>query len=82
MQDKFKVSMPHRHTIVYESNQMEISFEVELLSDGIVIYTNSPKFTKGDKKEISQETSEVIEWLKNKFSKVEIDDSPPVIFNI
>ncbi|MCY7294600.1 hypothetical protein [Alteromonas sp. a30] len=80
MPNKFKIYMPHRHTVIYKDETLEASFEVELLVDGVVLYANSPSFIKGEGKSLLQVVSDIRVWLESKFSKVEVDNSPPTNF--
>ena len=82
MLEKFKVSMPRRDTLVYEKKGLQVVFEVEVLSDGIVLYTNSPEIIEGKETELSREIAQIKDWLEKKFTKVEIDNSPPKTFKL
>lgn len=70
-----KITMPHRHTIRFESDDLTLDYEVEILIDGIVLYETSTKIIKGQAIDYKKQTQEVANWLKAKFKNVEIDQS-------
>ncbi len=67
------VTMPHRHTVRYEDDDLVIDFEVELLQQGIVFYKKSAKLVKGYLSDTKSIEDQVESWLRSKFSDVEID---------
>lgn len=72
----FGISMPHRHTVRFQSAVRILEFEVELLSDGIVFYSSNLKIIEGNGSDFEEEISAVETWLRLKFSNVEVDRSP------
>lgn len=64
-ENNYKISMPHRHTVIYEEDGLEISFETELAIDGMIFYTKSGKILKGETDDIELILNRVILWLKN-----------------
>lgn len=74
--NNYQISMPHRHTVLYEE-ELEVKFETELAIDGIIFYRNSGKIVKGETDNLDLITDKVIKWLKeDRFkSKVHVDDS-------
>lgn len=75
--NKYEISMPHRHTVIYEEEELEVEFETELAIDGIIFYTKSGKVLRGETDNIKLITYLVSKWLIKKFSecKVHIDNS-------
>lgn len=67
--------MPHRHTVVYETDTFTLEFEVELATNGVIFYKKSAKLTSGDQKDFRPMSDQVEKWLKDKFSYVDVDDS-------
>lgn len=65
--------MPHRHTVRFEDEKVILDFEVELLTDGIVLYESSPKIIRGIYEGSKAEAQEVADWLRSKFRYVEVD---------
>ena len=70
-----KISMPHRHTVRFEEDDLILDFEVELLSNGIVLYENSPQVVSGKSPGSKEQAMQVADWLKSKFQNVEVDQS-------
>lgn len=70
-----KITMPHRHTIRFESDDLVLDFEVKLLNNGIVFYETSPKVIKGRSDDSREQAQQVACWLKSKFRNVEIDQN-------
>ena len=75
--DNYRISMPHRHTVRYEANEIALEFEVELTMDGVIFYCVAPRVISGTCSSYSEQADLVADWLRRKFSKVEIDTSPP-----
>lgn len=75
--DNYTISMPHRHTIIYEEDELEIKFETELASDGIIFYTKSGQIIKGETNNLELITGLVSQWIIKKFGecKVYLDDN-------
>ena len=71
--DGYRISMPHRHTVRYEENNVILEFEVELTADGIIFYSGSPKVISGISGPFFREADVVSDWLKARFGNVEID---------
>jgi hypothetical protein len=67
------ITMPHRHTVRFESDEAILDFEVELLIDGIVLYESSPKIIKGTCDGTNEVARKVADWLRLKFRNVEVD---------
>lgn len=67
------ITMPHRHTVRYETDSLVLEFEVEPLTDGIVLYRADPNLIKGSQSNLDDETQVVEDWLRNKFTNVEIE---------
>ena len=77
-----KISMPSRHTVIYEDCESKIEFEVELDSRGIALYTNSPKILGDTEVDLTLVVSKVKSWLEIDFTEVILDDTPPPVFNL
>lgn len=75
--NKYEISMPHRHTVIYEEEELEVEFETELAIDGIIFYTKSGKVLRGKTDNIELIINRVIGWLKKDRVKsiVHIDNS-------
>lgn len=75
--DDYKISMPHRHTVIYEEEELEVEFETELAIDGIIFYTKSGKVLRGKTSNVELITDLVSNWLIKKFNecKVYLDNS-------
>ena len=67
--------MPHRHTVRFEEDNLTLDFEVELLSNGIVLYENSLKVVSGVSTGSEKQALQVADWLRLKFQNVEVDQS-------
>lgn len=78
MDNTFKISMPHRHTVIYEDEECILSFEVEQAVDGIIFYSISPTVLKGGIDNFSIPALHVEKWLRDHFSNIEIYFTPPV----
>ena len=74
--DDPKITRPHRHTVRFESTGAVIEFDVELLKDGIVLYKTGPKVLAGPEDAIPASAEMVEAWLRQKFSHVEVDETP------
>ena len=74
------ISMPHRYCVHYDDGVMKLEFEVEPLTDGIVLYSVGPKLLSGDGAPNTDAADAVLRWLRAKFSHVEIDASPKPTF--
>ncbi|SDR44988.1 hypothetical protein [Pseudovibrio sp. Tun.PSC04-5.I4] len=68
-----RITMPHRHTVRFENDDVTLDFEVELLNDGIVLYEVSPKIIKGALAGSNEEAQKVADWLRSKFRNVEVE---------
>jgi len=71
--NKYKVSVPHRHTVVYEDNESKIKFEAEILTDGVVLYPNTITVIYGTCKNVDEKVKRVEIWLRNKFSRAYVE---------
>ncbi len=70
----YKISMPHRHTVRYEDNDVTLEFEVELLDKGILLYKKEPRLISTP---FTSQSNLVENWLCSNFSHVEIDETGP-----
>lgn len=68
-----KVTMLDRYTVRFENEAVELEFEVEPLTNGVVLYRANPKILRGEIENFEQETNDVIKWLQSKFSKVKVN---------
>jgi 6,7-dimethyl-8-ribityllumazine synthase len=73
----YMISMPHRHTVIYEEEELEVKFETELAIDGIIFYKRSGQVIKGETNNMDMIINRVVEWLnKDRVkSKVYVDNS-------
>ncbi len=78
----YEISMPSRHTVIYEDCGSKIEFEVELNTRGIVLYANSPKILGDVEVDLPLVIIKVKSWLENGFAEVILDDTPPPVFNL
>ncbi|MBB3595014.1 hypothetical protein FHX08_005424 [Rhizobium sp. BK529] len=72
-----KISMPHRHTVRYEEDDLILEYEVELSAHGIILYNRAPKVVSGDRISCPDRADIIAEWLRSKFSNVKVDTSLP-----
>ena len=70
MTDEFKITMPHRHTVIYEDKDNKLEFGVEAAIDGIIFYAESYKVLEGKKNNYSTEVARVKSFLEQNFGKV------------
>ena len=71
----YNISMPHRHTVIYEDSDVSIQYEVELAQNGIIFYSKSPKLISGNIKDINSKSEIVTMHLKSDFGNLIIDDN-------
>lgn len=74
-----EISMPHRYLVRWSDGPICAEYEVEALTDGILFYAADPKVFGGDAAP-SGASGEVETWLRNRFSRVEVDHSSKPIF--
>jgi hypothetical protein len=74
------ISMPHRYCVHYDDGVMKLEFEVEPLTDGIVLYSVDPKFLSGEGTPSNDAADQVLHWLNARFRHVEVDTSPKPTF--
>jgi hypothetical protein len=72
---EYKITMPHRHTVIYEDPNVSIQYEVELAQNGIIFYSKSPKLVSGEIEDIYSKSEIVISQLRSDFESVTIDNS-------
>jgi hypothetical protein len=72
---EYKITMPHRHTVIYEDPNVSIQYEVELAQNGIIFYSKSPKLVSGKIEDIYSKSEIVISQLRSDFENVTIDNS-------
>jgi len=72
----FEIKMPHRYQLTYEQDTQLLTFEIELLSNGVLLYPTSAKRVIGESLVTSEEIEKRLQnWLEAKFKYVEIDHS-------
>ena len=69
----YRVSMPHRHTVVYEDANVKLEYGVELLINGIVIYCQNPKVVWGEIVSSEKYVERVKEHLEKLFKNGNVE---------
>jgi hypothetical protein len=69
------ISMPHRYCVRFADATRTLEFDVEPLDGGILFYSSDPKLVSGANGNDAAAADQVLEWLRSKFSHVEVDSS-------
>jgi hypothetical protein len=74
------ISMPHRYCVRVVDESRTLEFDVEPLDGGILFYSSDPKLVSGTDGGDDAAADQVLEWLRSKFSHVEVDTSAKPAF--
>lgn len=68
----YEITRPHRYELIYKDEKLEISFELEMASDGIIFYEDSGKIDNQYVDIDNMIIDRVRHWLSSKYENVYI----------